>query len=53
MRICARCDRAIRSEWYETIPVDSASAARPEQYAHEFGDRKCRPITSRDPADLH
>lgn len=53
MRICARCDRTIRSQWYETITVDSASVVRPDQYAHEVTDPKCRPITERDPADLH
>ncbi|MEV7833018.1 hypothetical protein AB0P12_20745 [Streptomyces subrutilus] len=52
MRICCYCDRAIRSEDYETIPVDSASAARPDQHAHEDGDPKCRPITVADPTDI-
>ncbi|WP_405436664.1 hypothetical protein OG373_06725 [Streptomyces avidinii] len=53
MRICGLCDRAIRSEEYRTFPVDSASGARPDQHVHEDGDPKCRPITDRDPADLH
>lgn len=53
MHICCRCDRTIRSTDYETIPVDSASAARPDQHAHSLDDPKCRPITDRDPADIH
>ena len=53
MRICCRCDRTIRSSTYETYPVDSASAVRPDQYAHRADDPKCRPITIGDPPDLH
>ncbi|MCY0943520.1 hypothetical protein [Streptomyces antarcticus] len=53
MRICCRCDRAIRSEEYEVIPVDSASAARPDQHAHSEGDPNCRSITVLDPTDIH
>jgi hypothetical protein len=47
MRICCRCDRTIRATDYETIPVHSASAVRPDQYAHRQGDPQCRPIRAR------
>lgn len=39
--ICARCDQAIRSSQYETITGDSASGARPDQYAHQPGGSRC------------
>ena len=42
MRICCRCDRVIRGA-AEEIPVDSASAARPNQYRHVLRDPRCRP----------
>jgi hypothetical protein len=44
MRICCRCDRVIRGE-AKTIPVHSASGARPDQHAHLAGDPACKPIT--------
>lgn len=52
-RICCRCDRVIRDRYYKTIPVDSASAVRPDQYTHQSNDPKCRPITVADPRDIH
>ncbi|MGW2580639.1 hypothetical protein ACWCYZ_04745 [Streptomyces virginiae] len=47
MRICCRCDRTIRATDFETIPVESASAARPDQHAHRRDDPQCRPIQAR------
>ncbi|MFE3580552.1 hypothetical protein [Streptomyces vinaceus] len=44
MRICCHCDRVILGE-AKTIPVHSASGARPDQHAHMPDDRACKPIT--------
>lgn len=53
MRICSRCDRAIRDSEFETFCVDSMSGARPDQHTHRRDDPKCRPITAADPTDTH
>ncbi|MFJ9339163.1 hypothetical protein ACIRP0_07695 [Streptomyces sp. NPDC101733] len=46
-RICCVCDRPIRGE-AKVIPVDSASGARPNNYAHQQGDLACRPILAHE-----
>ncbi|MFD4245085.1 hypothetical protein ACFWP3_26380 [Streptomyces sp. NPDC058525] len=43
-QICRLCDRVIRGEG-KTIPVDSASAARPDQHTHVADDPACKRIT--------
>ena len=45
LRICCYCDRSLGAS-YVTITVHSASGARPDQHAHQSGDRECRQITA-------
>lgn len=46
VRICARCQRPLKGDHFETIIVHSVSGARPNQHVHHPGDSACRRITA-------
>lgn len=46
VRICARCQRPLKGDRFETIIVHSVSGARPNQHAHHRDDPACRRITA-------